>query len=68
MDMNRKLEIVQTSIRSVSAHVDIDASVRLAALDRIDDMVEAERVGIKAQLAAEIAASLPKPADAKVPS
>lgn len=62
MDLNRKLEIVQLGIRSVSTHVDIDASVRLAALDRIGDAIAAERAEIEASVAAEIVASLPKAA------
>jgi len=66
MDLNRKLEMVHTGIQSISTHTDIDAAVRLAALDRVADMVGAERAAIKASVDAEIDASLPKPADAKV--
>ena len=60
MDINRKLELVTMNVRSISTHDDVDAAVRLAALDRVDAMVAAERKGINDRVQAEIGATLPK--------
>lgn len=54
MDLNRKLELVKLNIQSVSGHVDVDASVRLAALTKIEDIVALERTAIKAEIDAQI--------------
>lgn len=60
MDLNRKLELVQQSVKSISTHEDIDAAVRLAALARIGGTVKAESEAINARIEAEIVAKLPK--------
>ena len=50
MDLNRKLELVQASIRSISEHRDEDTAVRSAALDHVDQMVKDERERMKAEV------------------
>jgi plasmid maintenance system antidote protein VapI len=54
MDIKRKLELAEQSIRSISTHEDEDAALRHAALDRIAAIVEREKKAIDADLAARI--------------
>jgi hypothetical protein len=46
MDLQRKIEIVETAVRSVSEHSDHDSVVLLAALDRIAVIVEREKAAV----------------------
>jgi hypothetical protein len=58
MKLNRKLEIAETAITSISRHEDEDGAVRVAALDRVIAFAEAEKKGIADGIAADIAAKL----------
>lgn len=58
MDMKRKLELIDLSIKSISMHEDEDAQVRQAALDRVIEMVKGEKVAIEAKVAADISDKL----------
>jgi hypothetical protein len=66
MDFQRKLELVEQSIRSISKADDMDAAVRTAALDRVDAFVKAEREAMAARVEAKIKAHLGKGRDATV--
>lgn len=56
MDLGRKVEIVEQSIRSLTTHDDVDAAVRHAALDRIEAAIKVEREAIDARVKAHIGA------------
>ncbi len=43
MDIKRKLEIAEQSIRSISTHDDQDSALRIAAMERLEKFIEAER-------------------------
>ena len=58
MDIKRKLELVKSSIVSISTHEDEDAAVRHAALDQIDSIVKVERDKIDQAVKARIAQHL----------
>ena len=49
MDLGSKLKIVEKAILSVSEHRDEDSTIRAAALDRIDAIVQREREKISAE-------------------
>lgn len=58
MDLNRKLELLTASVRSISQHDDLDAAVRHAAMDRVEAIVASERLGIDARVKAAILSNL----------
>lgn len=58
MDLNTKLKYCRSHIESVARHDDMDAAVREAALDRIVEMVEAERTAARERLQAKLEAAL----------
>jgi hypothetical protein len=58
MDIKRKLEIVEQSIRSISTHEDEDAALRHAALDRVAAIVEREKAAVDAAVAERIEKTL----------
>lgn len=58
MDLNRKLEIADSVIRSISRHDDEDMAVRSAALDRVDALIAAERVAMQERVDERIASQL----------
>lgn len=63
MKLNRKLEIVEQAIKSISTHTDDDAAVRSAALDRVIGMANREKESVDAEVKASIEAALaPEPA------
>lgn len=65
MNFKRKLEIVEQSIKSISRADDMDAAVRIAALDRVDAIVKAERKAMAERVAEKIKAQVDGPAAAK---
>lgn len=58
MDIKRKLEIVEQSIKSISTHRDEDSSVVKAALDRIAALAMNAKQDIDADVAARIEQTL----------
>lgn len=58
MKLNRKLEIVEQAVKSITTHTDEDAAVRAAALDRVIDMAKAEKEALDAEVKAGIEAAL----------
>ena len=58
MKLNRKLEIVEQGLVSISSHQDADASVRLAALEAVDKMIDAQRAAIEKEVADSIKTEL----------
>jgi len=58
MKLNRKLEIAEQAIRSISTHDDEDAAVRDAALKRLEEFIEAERQAAAQRVQAKIAAQV----------
>lgn len=60
MDITRKLEIAEQSIRSISQHDDADSGLRDAALKRLEAFVEAERAGMLARVQERIDAQVGK--------
>lgn len=58
MDIKRKLEIVEQSIKSISTHRDEDSSVVKAALDRIASIATDAKAAIDAEVAARIEQTL----------
>lgn len=65
MKLNRKLEIVDQAVKSISQHTDEDAAVRAAALDRISEMVKWEKAKLDDEVKAGIDAALaPEPTQA----
>ena len=43
MDLQRKIEYVASAVISISRHDDEDVAVRSAALDKVDEIIKAER-------------------------
>ncbi len=58
MDIKRKLEIVEQSIKSISTHRDEDSTVVKAALDRIVRIAEDAKQAIDAEVASRIEQTL----------
>lgn len=58
MKLNRKLEIVEQAVKSITSHTDEDAAVRAAALDRISALVQTEKAALEAEVKAGIEAAL----------
>ena len=58
MKLNRKLEIVWQAVKSISTHTDEDAAVRAAALDRVAEIVAAEKAALDAEVKAGIDSAL----------
>ena len=58
MKLNRKLEIVEQAVKSISTHTDEDAAVRAAALDRVIAMVKEQKLVLEAEVKAGIDAAL----------
>ena len=58
MDMNRKLELLDQSLKSIARHDDEDAAVRHAALDRVEAMVKAERAAMDKRVNDRIAETI----------
>jgi hypothetical protein len=58
MDIKRKLEIVEQSIKSISTHRDEDSTVVKAALDRIARIAEDAKQAIDAEVASRIEQTL----------
>jgi hypothetical protein len=58
MKLNRKIEIAQQAIASISTHEDDDAAVRVAALDRVIAYADQAKSSIAAGIEADIAAKL----------
>lgn len=57
MKIARKIEIAEQAVRSISMHDDEDAQLRLAALDRLEATIKAEREAIAKRLQAKIDAA-----------
>lgn len=58
MKLNRKLEIVEQAVKSISSHTDEDAAVRAAALDRVSALVQTEKAALDAEVKASIETAL----------
>lgn len=58
MKINRKIELAEQAIRSISQHDDADLNLRAAALDRLAATIEAERLAAQARLQAKIEAQV----------
>lgn len=58
MDMNRKLELIDQSLKSIARHDDEDAAVRHVALDRVDALIKAEREAMDARVKERIAETI----------
>lgn len=58
MDLKRKLELARSSVESISRHDDLDAQVRHAALDKLVEIIEAERAAIEARIADSVKVEL----------
>ena len=58
MNLARKIEMAAAAITSISRHDDEDAAVRHAALAKVLELIEAERIAIDARVQARIAESL----------
>ena len=58
MNIKRKVEIAEQSLRSISQHDDEDMAVRVAALDRVAAFVGSEKAAMQARVDAKIAASI----------
>jgi hypothetical protein len=54
MNLNEKLTYVDTYVRSISEHTDVDASVRKAALDKVIDLATNAKQVIDSEVAAQI--------------
>lgn len=50
MKLNRKIEIAEQAIRSISQHDDEDLAMREAALARLSKTIDAERVAANKRL------------------
>jgi hypothetical protein len=62
MDINRKLELAEQHIHSISRHDEIDMAVREAVLDRVIATIKAERGEMQARVKARAEAALQPPA------
>jgi hypothetical protein len=58
MDLKRKLELAAQTVASIADHDDSDATVRLAALDKVQALLDTQRAAIAARVADEVAAQL----------
>ena len=58
MDMNRKLALADSAIKSISQHDDEDVALRDAALDRIEVLVKNEREAMHKRVEDRIAATI----------
>lgn len=58
MDLQRKIEIGQTSITNISRADDQDSAIRHAALGALEKFISAEREAIDARLAEKIKSHL----------
>ena len=58
MKLNRKLEIVEAALLSITSHEEEDGAVRMAALDQVSSMVAAHREQITAEIQSKISAAL----------
>ena len=58
MNLQRKIEIAAQAVASVADHDDVDAQVRLAALDRIEEHIRAQRAAINSRVQASIVSEL----------
>ena len=56
MDIAKKLDYARQAINVIAQHDDEDSAVRKAALDRLNEHIEAERAAIAARVAERIAA------------
>lgn len=54
MDLAKKLEYMDSNLKSISQHTDVDASVRKAALDRVIVMAETEKMYIDGEVQLQI--------------
>lgn len=54
MKISEKAEYVARHIEGISRHVDTDAAVRKAQLDKVIELIHAEKEWIDDQIAAEI--------------
>lgn len=66
MNINRKIELAEQALRSLTTHDDVDVAVRHAALDRINAFIQTEREGMNARVQAKIDAAVcdaPAPTD-----
>jgi hypothetical protein len=54
MKLNRKIQIVEQALRSLTTHDDADVAVRHAALERIEAFIKAERAAMDARVKAKI--------------
>lgn len=61
MDFQRKIELVQLNVNTISRADDKDSVVRDAALQRLEQYIESERAEMKARLEAKIAAEVAAP-------
>lgn len=55
MDLKRKVEIVASAVASISRHDDEDVAVRSHALDKVEELIAAERKAMKDRVAARVA-------------
>lgn len=58
MDIKRKIELTEQHVRFISRADDTDVALRAAALDRVAQVVAAERKAMNARLAERIAAEI----------
>lgn len=58
MDLKRKIDLAAQSIASIADHDDSDATVRLAALDKVQALIDAQRAAIASRVAGEVASQL----------
>lgn len=61
MDINRKLELAEQHIRSISRHDEADTTVRGAVLDRLIATIQTEQTEMKARAKAAAAAAMEPP-------
>ncbi|HCZ47426.1 MAG TPA: hypothetical protein DCZ11_00285 [Gammaproteobacteria bacterium] len=54
MKLNRKIELAEQAIKSISRHDDADLAVRDAALRRLEEFIGAERAAAAERVHAEI--------------
>lgn len=60
MKIAEKLPYAEQHIRSISRHDDQDAAVRIAALDRLQRFIDAEKAEIELRVQAKIDAQVGK--------
>ena len=54
MDLQAKIVIARRAVESISRHDDEEAAVRLATLDRVDEIIKAERAAIRERVRARL--------------